>query len=234
MASLWERATSAGGSLVIGGLLIWLMAWSIDFFQHLGGQTGCDPSQHCGDALVRVNFPLAGFPLIVMGGIILFGGDRLLKRGNTPLFAAGMLIALDGIAHAFAFDDHLFEPLWATLFALTAPVQIVLGIALPYLDRGLDRWWWLGTLALLVGYIVTRVVTVPELAFPEPVESLDIFSKFTEVMVLVILAPQAWGSAPVGAQESRVEDEAEGQAESRAESHADPHAARGAGLPAGD
>lgn len=201
MSRLFERATSAGGSLVIGGLLIWLMAWAIDFVQHLSGDVACDPTQHCGDALVRVNFPLAGFPLIVMGGIILFGGERLLERGNTPLFAAGMLISLDGMAHAFAFNDHLFEPLWATLFALTAPVQIVLGIALPYLDRSLDRWWWVGTAGLVVGYILTRVITVPALGFPEPVEGLDIFSKFTEVVVLAVLAPHALGLSHAGPQE---------------------------------
>jgi hypothetical protein len=189
MATFLQRFTSAGGALVASGLLIWLMAWAIDFWGHYTGSAAVSDNGHGGDALVRVNFTLSGLPLIVMGGIILFGGDRLVRPGNTWLFITGLLIALDGQAHAFAFNDHLNDPLWAVLFAMVAPAQIALGIALPYLDRRLDRWWVLGTAALFFGYIATRTVSVPALGFPEAVEGLDIFSKFTELVTLVVLAP---------------------------------------------
>ncbi len=180
--------------MVIGGLLIWAMAWAIDFYSHLTGGAPVSDSGHGGDALVRVNFPLSGLPLIVIGGILLLGGDRLIRPGNTPLFIAGIFMALDGLAHAFAFNDHVADIGWAVVFAMTAPAQIALGLALPYLDRQLDWMWWGGTVALLVGYIVTRTLSVPALGFPETVEALDIFSKFTEVVVLVVLAPQAVAS----------------------------------------
>jgi len=194
VSTLWGRISTSGGALVVGGLLIWAMAWAIDFYGHLTGGAPVDASGHGGDALVRVNFPLSGFPLIVLGGVLLLGGDRLLERGNTPRFAAGMLIALDGLAHAFAFNDHLGEPLWAALFAVIAPAQIALGLALPYLDRSLDRWWVLGIMGLLVGYAVTRVVSVPALGFPEPVEALGVFSKSTEAVALAVLGPRAMGA----------------------------------------
>src|SRR5690349_9596506 len=93
------------GAMVLGGLVFWVMAWAIDMWSHIQEfGIGAGDHQHGGSALMRVNIPLTGAPLIVMGLVMLIGADRLVKRGGFPLLVASFALMTDGLLHAFAFN----------------------------------------------------------------------------------------------------------------------------------
>jgi hypothetical protein len=188
----WRRAATPPGGLIALGLGMWAMAWFIDLDARLRGVV--PPGHHGGEALIRINFPMMGFPAIALGMILVLGTAFFMRRGNFPRYAAGLFIALDGMAHAFAINDHIGEYQWVIVFGVLAPAQVALGIALPFLRRDLDKWWFLASAALIGGYVVTRTVSIAAWGWPAPVEGLDVFSKFTEVMAMLLLAPSALAS----------------------------------------
>jgi hypothetical protein len=193
----WQRAASGPGVLVIGGLLFWAFSWYLDLSAHIekfGVGTGAHV--HGGDAIIRVNFPVTGAPFIAMGIAQMMGTEALLKRGGLLLWAASLLLMADGLAHAFAFNDHLGVLSSAAFFAFLAPAQIAVGVALPFIERDFDVYLALGMAALLGLYVVSRSVTFAALAWPEPVEALDIFSKVVEVMFIVALVWHRRAVAP--------------------------------------
>jgi hypothetical protein len=179
------------------------MAWAIDFWVHYQ-VIAANPASHNhtgGDAIIRINFPMTGFPLIVFGMWQLMGSENLAKRPGFLAFVGGILMAVDGLVHAFAFNDHMND-YSAPLFASLAPAQIGVGVALPFLSRRYDGFWILGALALVVAYAVSRTVSIPALALPEPVEGLGVFSKVLEVsFVIVTLANMRRAPAPEGSRD---------------------------------
>jgi len=183
-----QRLTTAPGALLIGGLILWAMAWAIDFWVHYQVILLSPATHHAGgDALIRINFPMIGFPLIFVGLWQLVGTEELGKRPVFLAFVGGLLMALDGLAHGFAFNDHLNDYA-APFFATLAPVQIGIGVALPFLPRRFDLYWLVGSLGLIAVYAVSRAVTAPALGFPEAVDGLGVFSKFLEVAFVVVTA----------------------------------------------
>ena len=185
---LTDRAFSAPGGVLIGGLAFWAMAWGIDAWTHVqvfGVAQGAHV--HGGDAVVRVNMTITGLPLVAFGMAQLIGTDALLKRGGMPLYLASLFLVLDGLAHAFAFNDHLGEPPSAAFFALVAPAQMAAGLALPFVSRSLDRWLLAGTFGLLVVYGASRALTLEALGWPERVEALDVVSTLLEALFMIVL-----------------------------------------------
>ncbi|HKZ59798.1 MAG TPA: hypothetical protein VJ547_08145 [Candidatus Thermoplasmatota archaeon] len=206
----WDRALSAPGAVLAGGLALWGMAWGIDAWTHIqvfGVAQGAH--LHGGDAVVRLNMTITGLPLVAFGMAQLIGTDALLKRGGMPLFFASLFLMLDGLAHAFAFNDHLGEPPSAAFFAFVAPAQIAAGLALPFVSRPLGRLLLAGTLGLLALYAASRAITFEPLLWPERVEALDVVSKLFEGLFMIALVlnlkvargrePKAvQGAAPAG------------------------------------
>lgn len=174
------------GAMVFSGLVFWVLAWVIDMWTHIetyGVNAGAHA--HGGDAMLRINIPLTGAPLIVFGLSMLIGSEALMKRGGFPLLVASFVLMVDGLLHAFAFNDHLGNLGSAAFFAFVAPLQIAVGVFLPFLPRRFDVPLALGTLGLLCLYAVSRASSFAPLGWPEPVEALDVFSKFCEVLFLV-------------------------------------------------
>lgn len=187
--SAWKKAASAEGALIIGGLLLWLMSWAIDLSTHIQ-EVAQDPTSHShggGETLVRVNFPLTGFPLVVFGMLQMVTFEKLQQRKVFIAFIAGIFFLLDGLAHAFAFNDHLNQPLSAALFAIVAPLQILVGVTLPFMPQAWDRYWAALALAMIALYAASRTVALPGIGFVEPVDGLGVFSKFFEVVILLLL-----------------------------------------------
>lgn len=182
----WDKALSAPGALLLGGVGLWGLAWGIDAWTHVEAYGIAQGAHvHGGQALIRVNMAFSGLPLVVFGMAQLVGTQALLKRGGMPLFFASLFLMLDGLAHAFAFNDHLGEPASAAFFAFAAPAQIAIGASLPFASRARDRWLALGTLGLFVLYAASRTATFGPLAWPERVEGLDVFSKAMEVFFVL-------------------------------------------------
>jgi hypothetical protein len=211
--SPWRKALSAPGAILMGGLGFWAMAWALDLWTHVEEfGVGEGVHAHGGSALIRLNFPLTGAPLILFGLAQLIGTEALLKRGGIPLFAASFLLLTDGLAHAFAFNDHLGELAAASFFAALAPAQIGAGLALPFIPRRYDRWFVAFALGLIALWAVSRAAAFEPLRWPERIEALDVFSKFLEVLLVVTLlvvirATPSTGSA-VSPQSGAAEDPA--------------------------
>jgi hypothetical protein len=197
---LSQRLNSKGGATVLGGLAFWVMAWALDMWAHV--QTfgiGTGDHEHGGTALLRVNIPLTGTPLIVFGLALLIGSDALMKRGGVPKMFASLFLMHDGLFHAFAFNDHLGNLTSAAFFAFVAPLQIAVGVALPFMPRRFDGLMLFGTFGLIALYAVSRSASFPPLGWPEPVEALDVFSKFVEVLFILALIAVMRGERPRGA-----------------------------------
>jgi hypothetical protein len=183
---LWQKAYSAPGVVFLGGIVFWGLAWGIDAATHIQAYGFAEGAHvHGGDAVIRVNMTVTGFPLVAFGLAQLMGTDTLLKRGGMPLYLAAMFLMVDGLAHAFAMNDHLGEPASAAFFAFLSPLQIAVGASLPFASRARDRWLVLATLGLLGLYVVSRTVAFPPLRWPERVEALDVFSKAMEVLFIL-------------------------------------------------
>lgn len=182
---LASKLKSKPGAMILGGLVFWVMAWAIDMWTHIQ-EFGIAEGEHAhgGSALMRVNIPLTGAPLIVIGLVMLVGSVRLSKRGGFPLLVASFALMTDGLLHAFAFNDHLGNLASASFFAFVAPAQVVAGLALSELPRRFDRPLLYGTFAIFVLYLGSRAVPFAPLGWPEPVEALDVASKALEAVFL--------------------------------------------------
>lgn len=185
---LSSKLLTKPGAMVLGGLVFWVMAWGIDLATHIN-EYGVNDGDHAhgGTALIRVNIPLTGAPLIVIGLVMMIGSERLMKRGGFPLLVASFALMADGLLHAFAFNDHLGNLASALLFGFVAPLQIVAGLALVDLPRRFDRPLLFGTLGLLALYAVSRTASFASLGWPEAVEGLDIASNALEVLFVLSL-----------------------------------------------
>lgn len=171
-------------AFVSSGLLVALMGWVVDLSAALGAEAG---EGHGGGLFLRLNITF--FALGLAGiGVGYEQHDRFFREPTWGLrYLAGYLLLADGLLHAFAFNDHLAEPFPATVFGVVAPLQVAVGLALPYLRRSLDPAW-LGLAAFLVAaYVATRAATVWPLAQVEEVEALGILSKIVEVVAILAL-----------------------------------------------
>lgn len=183
---------------MIGGLGFFALGWFIDFWTHVekfGVAAGAHV--HGGEALIRVNIPLTGVPFLLLGMAQLIGTEALLKRGGTPVFLGSHILMLDGVAHAFAFNDHLGDPVSAAFFAFVAPAQIAAGLAMPFIARRFDVLLALSSAALLALYAVSRSVALPALGWPERVEGLDMFSKAMEVLFILCVVASLHAQAVI-------------------------------------
>ncbi|MGQ0797988.1 MAG: hypothetical protein ACT4OI_09050 [Methanobacteriota archaeon] len=172
-------------AFVSAGLLVGLMGWVVDLYATLGAEAG--HGQGGGGLFLRLNITFFALGLAAIG----VGYEHHERFAREPTwgvrYLAGYLILADGLLHAFAFNDHLAQPFPAAFFGVTAPVQVAVGLALPYIRRSLDAAW-LGLLAFLIGaYVATRTAAVWPLGDVEEVESLGILSKIVEVLAVLAL-----------------------------------------------
>lgn len=182
------RLNSKAGAMILSGLVFWVVSWALDMWTHVetfGVNAGAHA--HGGTALLRVTIPVTGFPLILIGLGMIIGTDGLMRRGGVPLMLASFFMMTDGLLHAFAFNDHLGSLASAAFFAFVAPLQIAAGIAIPFVGRRYDRPMLAGTFGLLALYAVSRLAPIAALGWPEPVESLDVFSKACELLFVISL-----------------------------------------------
>jgi hypothetical protein len=194
---LGSRLFNKPGAMVFSGLVFWVLAWVLDMWTHVetyGVNAGAH--EHGGSAMLRINIPLTGAPLIVFGLAMLIGSERLMRRGGVPLLVAAFTLMTDGLLHAFAFNDHLGSLASAAFFAFVAPAQVAAGVALVFLPRDFDRLLVGGTAFIFALYLVSRTAPLAALGWPEPVEALDVASKVLEVLFLMSMASVARARVP--------------------------------------
>ena len=172
-------------AFVSAGLLVALMGWVVDLSATLGAEAG--EGHGGGELFLRLNITFFALGLAAIG-VGYQHHERFLREPGWSLrYLAGYLILVDGLLHAFAFNDHLAEPFPAAFFGLLAPVEVAVGLGLPYLRRSLDAAW-LGLAAFLIAaYVATRTAVVWPLGAVEEVEALGILSKVVEVLAILAL-----------------------------------------------
>ncbi len=191
---LLQKAATGPGALILGGLLFWVLAWVIDLWTHVetfGIAEGAHA--HGGSLMIRATLPVTGVPLLAFGVAQMMGTDTLMKRGGLPVYFASLLLALDGLAHAFAFNDHLGNLASASFFAFVAPLEVAAGVAFPFIARRHDSVMALGVFSLIAIYTVSRAAAFAPLGWPEPVEGLGVFSKLVEALFLLAVVGNARG-----------------------------------------
>jgi len=195
----WKIRANAEFAFVSSGLLVALMGWIADLFATLGKAAGLG-GHGTDDLFFRVNITFFAFGLAAIG-VGYEQHERFFRdRSWGVRYVAGYLILLDGVLHAFAFNDHLADPFQAAFFGVLAPVQVAVGLALPYLRRSWDAASLALAAFLLAAYIGTRLAAVWPLGGIEEIEALGILSKLVEglaVICLVQLVRARGGPRPV-------------------------------------
>jgi len=180
------RAT-AETAFVASGLAVILVFWVAEFLSAAAEAAEGHVHGAAGDLATRLNVVLfsIGFALL---GVVYERHTELLANGTLTLrYAAGYLILIDGVLHAFAFNDHLTQPGPASMFAVVAPLQIVVGLALPRMRAEWDVAWLGLTVVLVALYVATRTTVVWPLNAVEAVEGLGILSKAVEAVTFLVL-----------------------------------------------
>ncbi len=184
-------------AFVSAGLLVALMGWVVDLSAALGAEAG---EGHGGGLFLRLNITFFALGLAAIG-VGYEQHDRFFREPTWGVrYLAGYLLIADGLLHAFAFNDHLAEPFPAAFFAVIAPLEVVVGLALPYLRRSLDPAWLAFAAFLVAAYAATRTAAIWPLGAVEEVEALGIFSKVVEVLAILALvqlirAERRWRAA---------------------------------------
>ncbi|TLZ58462.1 MAG: hypothetical protein E6K15_00880 [Methanobacteriota archaeon] len=86
-----------------------------------------------------------------------------------------------------ALNQHLGTVPAALFFEVVAPLQILGGIAFPYLQRRWDAAWLLFTGFLIGTFVVTRIIAIWPIGVIEEVDLLGILSKAVEVATCGLL-----------------------------------------------
>lgn len=172
-------------AFVSSGLTVAGMGWVADLLG-LAAQGG-QADHGAGDLFFRMNMLFFAVGLAGIG----VGFQHHAQFFRDPVFAlrylAGYVILVDGFIHAYAFNDHLGEPLQAAFFAVVAPLQIIVGLALPYRPRHWIPASLVMTGGLIAAYLATRTVELWPVSEIEEVETLGLISKALELLAVLLL-----------------------------------------------
>ena len=181
----WKVRPTVEFAFVASGLIVASTGWLADLLGlvALGGEA----DHGTGDLFFRMNMLFFALGLAGIG----VGFQHQARFFRDPVFAlrylAGYVILADGFLHAYAFNDHLGEPFQASFFAVVAPLQIGVGLALPYGPRRWIHGSLVMTAGLIAAYIATRTVEVWPVSEIEEVETLGLLSKALEVFAVLLL-----------------------------------------------
>jgi hypothetical protein len=172
-------------AFVVSGLSVAGTGWAADLLGLVAA--GGEPGHGTGDLFFRMNMLFFAMGLAGIG----VGFQHHARFLRDPVFAlrylAGYVILADGFIHAYAFNDHLGEPIQAAFFAVVTPLQIVVGLALPYGPRKWIPASLAMTAGLIAAYVATRTVEVWPVSEIEEVEILGLLSKALELLAVLLL-----------------------------------------------
>ena len=177
--------TSTEFAFLLSGVFIMIVAWALNL---IGVVSGDQPSGHgAGDIYLWLFLMFQGLAFSTVGVIGAHYREFAANPNLGTPYLVGFLLIADGGLHLLALNQHL-GILPATLFfEVVAPLQILVGIAFPYLQRRWDAAWLLFTLFLIGSFVVTRTVAIWPIGVIEEVDLLGILSKAVEVATCVLL-----------------------------------------------
>lgn len=169
------------------GLAVILVFWVAEFLAAAAEAGEGHGHGAAGDLVTRIDVVLFSLGFAVIGTAYERHPELLASPTLTLRYAAGYLILIDGILHAFAFNDHFTLPVLGVAFGAVAVLQIAVGVGLPRMRPGWDVAWLLLTVALIATYVATRTTAVWPLDGVEPVDGLGVLSKGAEAMTILLL-----------------------------------------------
>ena len=172
-------------SFLLSGVFIMIVAWALNL---IGVVSGDQTSGHgAGDIYLWLFLMFQGLAFSTVGVIGAHYREFAANPNLGKPYGVGFLLIADGGLHLLALNQHLGILPAALFFEVVAPLQILGGIAFPYLRRPWDAAWLVFTLFLIGAFIVTRTVAIWPIGVIEEADLLGILSKTVEVATCVLL-----------------------------------------------
>jgi len=172
-------------AFLLSGVFIMVVAWALNL---IGVVSGDQSSGHgTGDIYLWLFLMFQGLAFSTVGVIGAHYREFATNPNLGKPYAVGFLLIADGGLHLLALNQHLGILPAALFFEVVAPLQILGGVAFPYLHRRWDAGWLLFTLFLIGAFVVTRTVALWPIGVIEEVDLLGILSKAVEVAICVLL-----------------------------------------------
>jgi len=172
-------------AFLVSGVFIMVVAWALNL---MGVISGDQSSGHGGgDVYLWLMLMFQGLAFSTVGVV----GTNYREFAVNPTlgkrYLVGFLLIADGGLHLLALNQHLGNVAAAVFFEIVAPLQILGGIAFPYLERRFDLAWLLFTVFLLAAFVETRTISIWPIGAVEELDPLGIISKAVEVATLAML-----------------------------------------------
>ncbi len=172
-------------AFLLSGVFIMIVAWALNL---IGVVSGDQSSGHgAGDVFLWLFLMFQGLAFSTVGVVGAHYREFAANPNLGKPYVIGFLLIADGGLHLLALNQHLGTLPAALFFEVVAPLQILGGIAFPYLHCRWDAAWLLFTLFLIGAFVVTRTVALWPIGVIEEVDLLGILSKAVELAICVLL-----------------------------------------------
>ena len=172
-------------AFLLSGVFIMIVAWALNL---IGVVSGDQSSGHgAGDVFLWLFLMFQGLAFSTVGVVGAHYREFAANPNLGKPYVIDFLLIADGGLHLLALNQHLGTLPAALFFEVVAPLQILGGIAFPYLHRRWDAAWLLFTLFLIGAFVVTRTVALWPIGVIEEVDLLGILSKAVELAICVLL-----------------------------------------------
>jgi len=172
-------------AFLVSGVFIMVVAWVLNL---IGVVSGDQSSGHgMGDIYLWLFLMFQGLGFSTVGVIGAHYREFAANPNLGKPYLVGFLLIADGGLHLLALNQHLGILPAALFFEVVAPLQILGGIAFPYLQRRWDAAWLLFTGFLIGAFVVTRTIAIWPIGAIEEVDLLGILSKAVEVATCLLL-----------------------------------------------
>ncbi|TLZ68531.1 MAG: hypothetical protein E6K12_01070 [Methanobacteriota archaeon] len=172
-------------AFLLSGVFIMIVAWALNL---IGVVSGDQSSGHgAGDTYLWLFLMLQGLAFSTVGVVGAHYREFAANPNLGKPYVVGFLLIADGGLHLLALNQHLGTVPAALFFEVVAPLQILAGIAFPYLQRRWDAAWLLFTGFLIGTFVVTRIIAIWPIGVIEEVDLLGILSKAVEVATCGLL-----------------------------------------------
>ena len=181
-------------AFLVSGVFIMVVAWALNL---MGVVSGDQSSGHGGnDVYLWLILMFQGLAFSTVGVVGANYREFTVHPAMGKRYLVGFLLIADGGVHLLALNQHLGNVAAAVFFEIVAPLQILGGIAFPYLERRLDLAWLLFTVFLLGAFVATRTMSIWPIGAVEELDPLGVLSKGVELSTVWVLVSLARAGSP--------------------------------------
>src|SRR5207253_3713999 len=181
-------------AFLVSGVFIMVVAWALNL---MGVVSGDQSSGHGGgDVYLWLILMFQGLAFSTVGVVGANYREFTVHPAMGKRYLVGFLLIADGGVHLLALNQHIGNVAAAVFFEIVAPLQILGGIAFPYLERRLDLAWLLFTVFLLGAFVATRTMSIWPIGAVEELDPLGVLSKGVELSTAWVLVSLARAGSP--------------------------------------